>query len=103
MTRDERIPDYYLPAPTDRQRENTKHMIMESRMTTRYEYLNGQQIQIVKMAFGNTTKEGPYYAKVDGENIGINGRTHWESEAAARLAAETHIHAVNPTRDSETP
>jgi hypothetical protein len=57
-------------------------------MTTRYEYLDGHQIQIVKMAFGNTTKDGPYYAK---------NRTHWESEAAARLAAETYVNSGLPT------
>ena len=59
-------------------------------MSSVHEY-HGKEIIIVKMPLGETTADGPFYAKVDGHNIGINNRTHWDTEAATKLAAETYI------------
>jgi hypothetical protein len=55
--------------------------------------MNNERIKVKKMPLGEYTSDGCYYAQVDGENIGVNGRTHWETEAAARLAAECFINS----------
>lgn len=57
-----------------------------------------ERIKVIKMPLGQTTNDGAYYAKVDGQNIGVNGRTHWHSEASARLAAKVFLYpAQSPT------
>ncbi|MDY3551458.1 hypothetical protein R5W24_000534 [Gemmata sp. JC717] len=55
------------------------------------------RIKVCKLPNGERTEEGSYWAKVDGVNIGVNGRTHWETESAARLAAEVYIATAEPT------
>ena len=45
---------------------------------------NNDRIKVKRLAFGDTTKDGAYYATVDGKNVGENGRTHWKTESAAR-------------------
>lgn len=52
-----------------------------------------KEIKIRKFPNGERTEHGAYWATVDGDNIGVNGRTHWETEAAATLAAETYINS----------
>lgn len=59
---------------------------------------NSQQltdrIKICSLPLGERTEDGAFWAKVDGVNIGVNGRTHWETEAAAQLAAQVYIDSV---------
>ena len=52
---------------------------------------NENRIQVCRMGLNETTQDGPYYAKVDGEIIGLNGKTHFANGERARLAAESFI------------
>jgi hypothetical protein len=52
------------------------------------------KIKIYKLPLSQRTTEGAYWAKVNGANIGVDGRAFFETEAAARLAAYAHIHCA---------
>lgn len=56
-------------------------------------------IVIKKLPLKERTEEGAYWAKVNGENIGIEDRAFFQTEAAARLAAYAYIHGVQPLAD----
>ena len=43
-----------------------------------------ERVQVKALPFGNTTEEGRFYAVVDGEKVGENGRCFWEKRSDAR-------------------
>lgn len=49
------------------------------------------KIKICKLGLGFSTPEGAYWAKVDGDNIGEDGRAFWETHEEAQAAAERYI------------
>src|SRR5258708_7032007 len=57
------------------------------------------KIKICKLPLSQRNTEGAYWAKVNGENIGVEGRAFFETESAARLAAYAYIHGVQPLAD----
>lgn len=65
------------------------------------------RITIHTLPFGDTTDEGRYYAKVDNENIGMDGRTHWQTYEAAMVCARRFVmNSVNratPTGENDEP
>jgi hypothetical protein len=42
-----------------------------------------QRIAVKQLPMGDTTTEGSFYATVDGEKVGENGRAFWDTEQAA--------------------
>ena len=53
--------------------------------------MSAPRIKICKLGLGMSTDQGPYWAKVDGANVGEHGRSHWETEADAMACAERFI------------
>ncbi|NGN45195.1 hypothetical protein G6N74_29515 [Mesorhizobium sp. CGMCC 1.15528] len=41
------------------------------------------KIEVMKLPRGEYTKDGAYYATVDGRNIGMPGRAFWETREQA--------------------
>jgi hypothetical protein len=53
------------------------------------------RIRVRKLGLGDTTDEGPFYAQVDGENVGENGRAFWETREDARRCGERFLARAN--------
>lgn len=49
------------------------------------------RIRICKLGLGMTTDQGPYWAKVDGVNVGEHGRSHWQTHSEAYACAARFI------------
>lgn len=49
------------------------------------------KIKICKLGLETFTDEGAFYAKVDGYNIGEDGRAFWETSEDAQAAADRFV------------
>lgn len=58
------------------------------------------EVKICKLGLGQTTKDGAYYAKVDGKNIGVDGRGFFDTPEAAQAAAEKYIKQCEQQTDN---
>jgi len=58
----------------------------------------GHTVSIHSLGLGQTTNEGSYYAKVDGKNVGTDGRAFWETESQAEACARRFIFATENTK-----
>ena len=54
----------------------------------------GQKVSIHKLGLGETTEEGSYYLKVNGENVGTNGRAFWNTAEEAEACARRYVLAM---------
>jgi hypothetical protein len=41
-------------------------------------------MKICKLPFGETTPDGAYYIKLNGHNIGFDGKTHFQTKEQAQ-------------------
>ncbi|WP_338632160.1 hypothetical protein [Afipia carboxidovorans] len=51
------------------------------------------RIRVRKLGLGDTTEEGSFYAQVDGENVGEDGRAFWETRDDAQRCGERFLAA----------
>jgi hypothetical protein len=59
----------------------------------------GQQVSVHKLGLNETTVEGAYYAKVNGENVGTDGRAFWNTAAEAEACARRYVLAIENTKE----
>lgn len=52
---------------------------------------DAERIQICKLGPSQSTEQGSYWAKVDGQHIGEGGRSHWHTHTAAMACARRFI------------
>lgn len=54
-----------------------------------------RRIKIKTLPNGDTTDQGPYYATIDGENVGLDGRSHWHTYADAQHCAVVNLYRMH--------
>lgn len=64
--------------------------------------MSNDRIKVKKMPLQETTLDGPYWATVDGENVGENGRCHWQTESDAYACGARYLMRVlNENKDGK--
>lgn len=56
--------------------------------------MDTSRIKVKRMPLGETTDQGPFYCQVDGENVGADGRSHWETESDAMACGRRYLIAM---------
>lgn len=51
-------------------------------------------IEIKKLKSGEYTEEGSFYALVNGQKVGENGRAFWKTESEAMACAKRYVIAM---------
>lgn len=59
------------------------------------------EYKILKMPFGQYTKDGAFYINIGGHNVGFNNRTHWETEAQAHFVAKAILNEIRQATNQE--
>jgi len=58
----------------------------------------GNYFKVSSLPLGETTSEGSFFAMVNDENVGTDGRCFWDTEADAEACARRYILAMENTK-----